>query len=110
MMRKQHKSTSIMRVNQGGADLNVVRSKESHSMLPDVAQLPNSNLSMQQVDEGVRMQGSAVAVTDQQMLEPLFGGPDRQGMTHAAKFMNGTNTNHKSGGNLAQSNIHEMVA
>ena len=25
MMRKQHKSTSIMRVNQGGADLNVVR-------------------------------------------------------------------------------------
>jgi len=46
MMRKQHKSTSIMRVNQGGADLNVVRSKESHSMLPEVAQIPNSTLSM----------------------------------------------------------------
>lgn len=57
----------------------------------------------------INTNGSAVAVTDQEYDEsrlPLFG--NRQGLTHAAR-MNG-NANHKSGGNLAQSNIHEMIA
>ena len=39
-------------------------------------------------------------------LEPLFG--DRPGVTHGAR-MHASN-NHKSGGTLAQANIHEMAA
>ena len=38
------------------------------------------------------------------MLEPI----NRQGLTHAARM--NSNNNFKSGGNLAQSNIHDIVA
>lgn len=86
-----------MRVNQGGADLNVVRSKDSHQMLPDLG--PNSNLSQPLI---VDTDGH---VADLQ--EPIFGQP---GMMNPARLNATTSTNHKSGGNLGQGNIHDFVA